>query len=112
MGIFYPDQLFRPGSRVVVDQEAGLWLTKQRRVVSRSWLILSVCPLDWGWKPEDRLTEAPTRLQNSFQNIDVNWGPWSETMSVGSPWKDVLENKFSCLKQREAWKWELSGPSC
>jgi len=79
VGIFYPNQLFRPGSRVVV--------VKQRRVVSRSWFILSVCPLDWGWKPEDRLTEAPIRLQNSFQNMDVNWSPRSETMSEGSPWR-------------------------
>ena len=67
------------------DQEAGLWLIKQRRVVSSSWFILSVCPLDWGWNPEDRLTEAPTRLQNSLQKTDVNWGPQSETTSVGSP---------------------------
>ena len=50
------------------DQEAGLWFTRQRRV-------------------EDRLTEAPTRLQNSLQKTDVNWGPQSETTSVGRPWR-------------------------
>ena len=29
---------------------------------------------------------APISLQNSFQNLDTNWGPRSETMSFGNPW--------------------------
>lgn len=46
-------------------------------------------PPDWrshfGWKPGERLTDIPRRLQNSFQKWEINWGPQSETMSLGRP---------------------------
>lgn len=46
--------------------------TRQRRVVSRSWLAHSNWLLDWGWKPEDRQADDPMRVQNDFQNQDEN----------------------------------------
>ncbi len=64
------------------DQEDGLLAAIQLSVVSRSWLNLSVCPLDSGWNPEDRLT---VDWQNARQNQEENWGPWSETMSCEMP---------------------------
>ncbi len=56
-----------------------------RRVVSRSWFIRSIWPLDSGWNPDDRLAVAPTSLQKAPQNRDENWGPRSETISRGIP---------------------------
>ncbi len=67
------------------DQEDGLLAAIHLSVVSRSWLSLSVCPLDSGWNPEDRLTVAPRDWQNAHQNREENWGPRSETMSCGMP---------------------------
>jgi hypothetical protein len=45
-------------------QVVGLVETRQRRVVSRSWLACSDWPLDWN--PEDRLANNPMRVQNAF----------------------------------------------
>lgn len=53
-------------------QVVGLAETRQRRVVSRSWLAHSDWPLDWGRNPEDRLADDPMRVQNTFQNRDEN----------------------------------------
>ena len=53
-------------------QEVELAETRQRNVVSRSWLARSDWPLDWGWNPEDRLADDPMRVQNAFQNRDEN----------------------------------------
>ena len=36
--------------------------------------------------PEVKLALAPMSLQNSLQNRDTNWGPQSETMSLGNRW--------------------------
>ncbi len=63
----------------------GLLAAIHRRVVSRSWLIRSVWPLDSGWNPNDRLAVAPTILQKAPQNRDENWGLRSETISRGIP---------------------------
>jgi len=54
----------RRGGRVVSivnPDEVRFWGTRQRRPVSSSRFNRSVCPLDWGWYPEDRLTVAPQR---------------------------------------------------
>ncbi len=67
-------------------QEDGFWETTHRNIRSKSWLALSVWPLLWGWYPEERLTVAPNKRQNSLQNLETNWGPLSETTSVGRPW--------------------------
>jgi len=56
------------------DQKDGFWETMQCSMVSISWFICSVCPLDWGWKPEDRLIVAPSWAQNSLQKTNVKWG--------------------------------------
>ena len=53
-------------------QEVGLAETRQRRVLSRSWLACSDWPLDWGWHPEDRLADDPMRAQTASQNQDEN----------------------------------------
>ena len=66
------------------DQEEGLCAMMQWRAVSKSWFALSVCPLDYGWYPDVKLQVVPIALQNARQTWDVNCGPWSETMSVGS----------------------------
>lgn len=50
---------------------------------SSSW----VCPWDKGYITEDRLAEPPISLQNSFQNSDENWVPWSDITSTGIPWR-------------------------
>ncbi|KAL6458334.1 hypothetical protein MHYP_G00335640 [Metynnis hypsauchen] len=65
--------------------EEGLAEVKHRRVRARSWLTRSVWPLDSGWKPEERLTEAPMSWQKAFQKRLVNWGPRSDTRSLGIP---------------------------
>ena len=62
--------------------EAGLLAQRHRRTVSIDWFAPSVWPLDWGWKPDERLTDVPNNVQNALQN----WGPLSETISVGMPW--------------------------
>ncbi len=67
-------------------QEDGFWEATHRNIRSKSWLALSVWPLLWGWYPEERLTVAPSKRQNSLQNLETNWGPLSETTSVGRPW--------------------------
>ena len=66
-------------------QAWGLQDTMHRSAFSSSWFARSDWPLDWGWKPEVRLAVAPRRWQNSFQNVEVNWGPLSETTSLGNP---------------------------
>lgn len=63
--------------------EVGLDSTTQHRADSRSWLALLVWPLFWGWKPEVKLTVAPLDLQKALHTWEINWGPRSETMSVG-----------------------------
>ncbi len=67
------------------DQEDGFLAAIHLSVVSRSWLSLSVYPLDSGWNPEDRLTVAPRDWENAHQNREENWGPRSETMPCGMP---------------------------
>ena len=67
------------------NQDEGFWEAMHRRAVSSSWFMRAVCPLLWGWNPEDRLAVAPSRLQNSLQNTDENWGPRSDTTSMGRP---------------------------
>lgn len=57
----------------------------RQSLTSTSWLALSLWPLDCGWKPEERLTDIPRRLQNYFQKWEMNWGPRSETMPLGRP---------------------------
>ncbi len=52
--------------------ELGLLDVRQWRILSRSWLARSHWPLVCGWKPEDRLAEAPIHLQNSFQSREAN----------------------------------------
>lgn len=47
------------------DQEDGFWDARQYRAISISWLLHSVCPIDWWWYPEERLAMAAIRLQNS-----------------------------------------------
>ena len=84
------------------DQEAGLRFTKHLRVVSRSGLTFLVCPLDCGWKPEDRLAVAPTRLQNSLQKTELNLGPRSETTSVGNQWRRKTSNGHGVLRSSSA----------
>uniref|UniRef100_A0A0E9W7P4 Uncharacterized protein n=1 Tax=Anguilla anguilla TaxID=7936 RepID=A0A0E9W7P4_ANGAN len=39
-------------------QVVGLKNTKHLRLISRSWFIHFIYPLDWGWKPEDKLTSS------------------------------------------------------
>lgn len=57
------------------------------RVTSSSWLARSVCPLDWGWKPHERLTVASRAWQNSFQTREINSEPRSGMMLEGIPCK-------------------------
>lgn len=66
--------------------EEGLLLVTHLEATSSSWLHLSVWPLDWGWYPDMRLTDAPRALQSSLQTWEMNCGPRSEMMSVGMPW--------------------------
>ncbi len=66
-------------------QCVGLDETRHLKVASISWLVRSVCPLDWGWNPDDRLAVAPISWQKAFQNLDANWGPRSDTTSWGKP---------------------------
>ena len=95
-----------------LDQEARLRFTRHRRVVSRSWFTLSVWPLDWGWMPEDRLTEAPTRRAKL---------PPEGRRELGHPVRedicgkfveteDVVEDQFRSLPGRgEFSKWNEMG---
>lgn len=55
----------------------------QHKEVSTIWLACSHCPLDWGWKPEVRLTEVPRALQNILKTPEINCGPWTDTMFRG-----------------------------
>lgn len=53
-------------------------------------------------KPDGRLTEIPSRRQNSTQNLALNWGPLSDTVSWGMPWrwKSLCRGtKLSILKE-------------
>lgn len=86
----------RLGNLNCTQTERGLWTTlamsyvqtqpmrvtdtKHRNTRSKSWLAHLVWPLLCGWKPEERLTLAPS---NFLQNFEKNWGPLSEIMSVG-----------------------------
>ncbi len=93
-------------------QELGLCDARQRRALSRSWLARSDCPLVWGWKPEDRLVEAPICLQNSFQNRETNCGPLSETTSTGRPWIRKMWSTTTCAVSlaEGVWAREQNGP--
>lgn len=62
MGIFDPGQMCRPGS----------WMLGGDSVQSGFSFALLVCPLVWGWKPDERLAEAPMALQKVTQTWEVN----------------------------------------
>lgn len=41
---------------------------------------------------------APNSLQNSFQNVDVNWGPWSDNIVGETVQMDFMkQNQFCSL---------------
>lgn len=63
----------------------GSWEQRRKRSVSSSWLRCSLWPLVWVWNPEDKLTEIPSKWQNSAQNLAVNWGPQFPKMLWGRP---------------------------
>ena len=71
-----------------LDQDEGFCAARHRSPVSSSWFILSVCP-------DKRLALAPTKLQNSFQNREGKWGPRSETMSLGNPYRRMTWDKIN-----------------
>lgn len=63
----------------------NFWAAIQRKAASRSWLARSVCLLVWGWKAEERLTEAPRAEQRAFQTWKTNFRPHLDTMSTAIP---------------------------
>lgn len=70
-------------------QVLGLSEHMHRRKVSKDWLVLSICPLDCGWKPEDRLTIVPSAAQKAFHSTNTNWGS-----------KHLVDQGVSCLLGR------------
>ena len=60
------------------------------------WLAHSVWPLNCGWNSDDKLTDVPMSIQNAFQNLAVNCGPLSETISVGMPCNLTMCNISNC----------------
>lgn len=84
-------------------QDAGFCAAIQRRVASSSWLARSVCSLDWGWYPDDRLTDASRAVQKAFQTWEMNCGPLSETMYAGIPWRrKTLDTRSSAVSLAES----------
>ena len=73
----------------------GLFAQRHLRTVSIDWLACLVWPLDWGWNPEDQITDVLNSVQKAFQNLAENCGPLSETISVG-----ILCNLTTCLMRR------------
>ena len=61
-----------------------------------SLVLLSVCLIDCGWNPDDRLTVVPICTQNSLQKADTNCGPWSDTTSTGMPCSRNTCCKMTC----------------
>lgn len=59
------------------NHKDGFWHVRQYSIgflalLSTFCIILTIFLLEWGWKPQDKLTVAPRCLQNSFQNIRVS----------------------------------------
>lgn len=44
---------------------------------------------DLRWKADNRLREAPKRIQKAFQNLAVKSSHQSETTSRGKPWRQI-----------------------
>lgn len=68
------------------------------------------CPLSFhlsfalGWKLDERLAVVPSWLENSFQNINANWRPQSETTSEGHRGGNRGTGPASqCPWQTEVW---------
>lgn len=74
-GVLYLSEMVAPGR---------LSASHHTQPPGSGWYAL-FWPLLWGWKPKDRVTLAPTALQNDLHTCEVNCGPWSE-MSTGIPW--------------------------
>lgn len=68
------------------DHEAGSLETMQQRVASRSWFTLSICPLDYGWKPDDRLGVTPINIKTFAGSAHMSIEPWDGrgTMTRGT----------------------------
>lgn len=89
-----------------VLQVDGLDESAYWRVVSISGFILWVCLLVWGWNPEERLTWAQRKEQNSFYMQEVNWGTRSEMISMklkNMVWSEAWEGR-SMLLWRHCWQ--------
>ena len=71
-----------------------------RRYCCRSRLILSICPLVWGWYAVDNRGWIPNLLQMCFITCDANCGPLSNTIPVGSPWCFHTWHKYSFTVSR------------
>ena len=70
------------------------------RYCCRSRLILSVCPSVCGWYAVDNQGWIPNLLQMSFITCNVNCGPLSDTIPVGSPWCFHTWHKYSFVVSR------------
>ncbi len=67
---------------------------KVRRKRPTSWIFLSICPLDWGWYPDERLMVTPRSEKKALHILEINRGPQSETMSE---YLKILLNMISAV---------------
>jgi len=70
-----------------VFQDEGFVEARQHKKDFNSWWRCSICLLDWGLYPDVRLTPAPKAWQKDFHTWKTDWGPRSDTMSTGIPWR-------------------------
>lgn len=81
-------------------QEDGWHDTKQHKAHSQYWFTRSVCPLVWGWQPDDKLTATAQDLTEGLPD-------W-----VGQLWTsisdDILEHVEN-QKIRSLWRKENIG---
>lgn len=66
-------------------QAVGCWADMHLSVFFRLWFVCSTWLLNWGWWPEDRLTDVPRAAQNACHTLEVNCGSRSLTMFRGRP---------------------------
>ena len=86
---------------------------KARRYCSRVWLAHSVCPSVCGSKAVDKVSLVSMSLKSICQNLDVNLGSLSDTITRGRPWsqKTVLKKMFATSTAVAVvvvgWRWTI-----
>jgi hypothetical protein len=68
----------------------------------RRW-VLSIIPLDWGWKAVVGMWEIWRRVVREDQREEVNWEPLSEVRVWGMPKREMWKGKLLRMRMRK-WR--------